>query len=74
MEEATGYANTESAKQSRWVKQNLGVFRVGVVYKVTALDEVTKGVSVDRKEKVHTSEVRVGFMNETGVQLGMLGY
>lgn len=74
MEKASGYANTESGEQSRLVIENLRVFRVCEAFKVMRLNEVTNGVSIDREQKIYTSEVREGFMKEAGVMLGMLGH
>lgn len=73
MEKASGYANTESGEQSRLVIENLRVFRVCEAFKVMRLNEVTNGMSIDREQKIYTSEVR-GFMKEAGVMLGMLGH
>lgn len=67
MEKASGYANTESGEQSRLVIENLRVFRVCEAFKVMRLNEVTNGVSIDREQKMYTSEVRESFMKEAGV-------
>lgn len=48
--------------------------QVYVAFKVTGLNEVTKGVSVNGEEKVHMSKGGEGSMKESGAMLGMLGH